>query len=59
MNKIEAEQKKEQALYDKFMCYCETGDADLSKATEEANTKIPLLESDIKSATEEKARLET
>jgi len=59
MNKIEAEQKKEQALYDKFMCYCETGDADLSKAIEEANTKIPQLESDIKASTEEKARLET
>merc|ERR1719387_2506407 len=59
MNKIEAEQKKEQALYDKFMCYCETGDKDLSSAIEEANTKIPQLESDIKSAVEEKARLET
>merc|ERR1719310_1468109 len=59
MNKIEAEQKKEQALYDKFMCYCETADTDLSKAIEEANTKIPQLESDIKSAVVEKARLET
>merc|ERR1719310_1914594 len=59
MNKIEAEQKKEQALYDKFMCYCETSDGDLSKGIEEANTKIPQLESDIKVSTEEKARLET
>merc|ERR1719310_2421931 len=47
-NKIEAEQKKEQALYDKFMCYCETADGDLSKAIEDANVKIPQLESDIK-----------
>merc|ERR1719443_217200 len=59
MNKIEAEQKKEQALYDKFMCYCETSDGDLAKSIEEANTKIPQLESDIKASTEEKARLET
>merc|ERR1719456_1437112 len=58
-NKIEAEQKKEQALYDKFMCYCETADGELAKAIEEANVKIPQLESDIKSAVEEKARLET
>merc|ERR1719321_1555855 len=59
MNKIEAEQKKEQALYDKFMCYCETSDGDLAKSIEEANTKIPQLEADIKASTEEKARLET
>merc|ERR1719359_2017793 len=55
MNKIEAEQKKELALYDKFMCYCETSDGDLAKGIEEANTKIPQLESDIKESTEEKA----
>merc|ERR1719352_1985023 len=59
INKIEAEQKKEQALYDKFMCYCETADGELAKAIEEANVKIPQLESDIKAAVEEKARLET
>merc|ERR1719313_1980051 len=59
INKIEAEQKKEKALYDKFMCYCETSDGELSKAIEDANVKIPQLESDIKEAVEEKARLET
>jgi septal ring factor EnvC (AmiA/AmiB activator) len=58
-NKIEAEQKKEKALYDKFMCYCETSDGELSKTIEDANVKIPQLESDIKEAIEEKARLET
>merc|ERR1740138_1127790 len=54
MKKIEAEGKKEQELYDKFMCYCKTADENLSKAIEDANTKIPQLESDIKEATEEK-----
>merc|ERR1719375_672089 len=58
MKKIEAEAKKEQELYDKFMCYCKTADETLSKAIEEANTKIPQLESDIKEATEEKAATE-
>jgi len=57
-NKIEAEAKKEKALYDKFMCYCATADTDLSASIEDANTKIPQLESDIKESTEEKARLE-
>merc|ERR1719159_170466 len=57
INKIEAEQKKEKALYDKFMCYCATADTDLASSIEEANTKIPQLESDIKESTEEKARL--
>jgi chromosome segregation ATPase len=58
MKKIEAEGKKEQALYDKFMCYCKTADEELSKAIEDANTKIPQLESDIKEATEEKKATE-
>merc|ERR1719301_325907 len=58
MNKIEKEAKAEQELYDKFMCYCKTADTDLSKAIEEANTKIPQLQSDIKTATEEKAATE-
>merc|ERR1740138_990273 len=59
MKKIEAEGKAEQELYDKFMCYCKTADEELSKAIEEANTKIPQLESDIKEATEEKAATKT
>merc|ERR1719174_61979 len=58
MKKIEAEGKKELELYDKFMCYCKTADETLAKAIEEANTKIPQLESDIKEATEEKAATE-
>merc|ERR1719265_1586492 len=58
MKKIEAEGKKEQELYDKFMCFCKTADEDLSKGIEEANTKIPQLESDIKAASEEKKATE-
>jgi chromosome segregation ATPase len=51
-NKIEAEGKKEKALFDKFMCYCDTGVADLEKAIAAAETKIPQLENDIKALDE-------
>jgi len=58
MKKIEAEGVKEKELYDKFMCYCATADETLGKSIQDANTKIPQLESDIKEAVEEKAQLE-
>merc|ERR1719271_974544 len=58
MNKIEAEGKKQEELYDKFMCYCANADSTLGKSIGDANTKIPQLESDIKQASEEKAQLE-
>merc|ERR1719217_1693505 len=58
MNKIEAEGKKETELHDKYMCYCETSEGTLNDAIEEANTKIPQLESDIKESSELKVKLE-
>merc|ERR1719262_1906985 len=58
MNKIEAEGKKETALHDEYMCYCQTSEATLTESIEEANTKIPQLEADIKSGTEEKEKLD-
>jgi chromosome segregation ATPase len=51
-NKIEAEGKKEKALFEKFMCYCDTGVADLQQAISAAETKIPQLENDIKALDE-------
>merc|ERR1719301_127280 len=59
VKKIEAEGVKEKELYDKFMCYCNTADATLGKSIQDADTKIPQLESDIKEASEEKAQLES
>ena len=47
-NKIESEGKKEQELYDKFMCYCTTGRDQLEKSVDDAETKIPKLGADIK-----------
>jgi len=58
IKKIEAEGEKEKELYDKFMCYCNTADVTLGKSIEDADTKIPQLESEIKQASEEKAQLE-
>merc|ERR1719191_1306255 len=59
VKKVEAEGEKEKELYDKFMCYCATADETLSKSIQDADTKIPQLESDIKQAVEEKAQLES
>jgi len=58
VKKIEAEGKAETELHDKYMCYCETSDGELSKSIEEANTKIPQLSSEIKEAEELKAKLD-
>lgn len=45
--KVQAEGKKEQELYDKFMCYCKNGAADLSTSIASSTTKVPQLQSDI------------
>merc|ERR1719265_626495 len=55
--KVTAEGKKEKELYDKFMCWCETGADDLEKAIADAETKIPQLESRIKEMEAEKGQL--
>merc|ERR1719265_128450 len=55
---IEAEGKKETEIHEKYMCYCQTSEATLSDSIEEANTKIPQLESSIKEAEETKLKLE-
>jgi len=50
--KVEAEGKKEKELFDKFMCWCETGGAALEASIKEAEEKIPQLESKIKEMAE-------
>jgi len=57
-NKVSAEGKKEQVLFDKFMCYCNTGVGDLKESIQAADTKIPQVESALKSGAAEKAQLE-
>merc|ERR1719440_1519923 len=46
--KVEAEGKSEKALFDKFMCWCETDGAALEASIKAAEEKIPQLESKIK-----------
>merc|ERR1719265_1403243 len=57
VKKIEAEGKKETEIHEKYMCYCQTSEATLSDSIEEANTKIPQLESAIKEGEETFAKL--
>jgi len=49
--KIEEEGQAKEALFDKFMCYCKTGDDDLKKSIAAAEDRIPQLESSIEQAT--------
>lgn len=45
---VEDQGEKEKDLFEKFMCYCQSGTADLEKSIADAETKIPQLESAIK-----------
>jgi len=56
--KVEAEGEKEKELFDKFMCYCKTGSADLGKSIGDTNTKIPELQTTIEESISQKAQLE-
>merc|ERR1719316_749879 len=57
VKKVEAEGLKEKELYEKFMCYCKTSGAELTKSIEDAEAKIPQLESEIKGVGAEAAQL--
>jgi len=57
-NKVEAEGKKAEAVFDKFMCYCQNADSMLGGAITAAENKIPQLESAIKEDLAEKKQLE-
>jgi len=45
---VEEQGEKEKDLFEKFMCYCQSGTTDLEKSIADAETKIPQLESTIK-----------
>jgi hypothetical protein len=45
--KVESEGKKEEELYEKFMCYCKTSGGDLQEAISSSTAKVPQLQSDI------------
>merc|ERR1719310_1592618 len=45
--KVAAEGEKEEELFEKFMCYCKSGEGSLSKSIADAEEKAPQLVSDI------------
>lgn len=48
--KVTAEGKKEKELYDKFMCYCQTGTSDLTGSIAAAEAKITSLSSQLEAS---------
>jgi len=57
--KVEAQGEKEDELFEKFLCYCKTTQGELGKSIQDANDKIPQLESDIKASEESRAQLQS
>jgi chromosome segregation ATPase len=58
-NKVAAEGKKKEEIFDKFMCYCDNADELLGGAIKEAENKIPQLEAAIGEDLALKKQLET
>jgi len=56
--KIDAEGERDKKLFDKFMCYCQTGAGDLEKSIKEAETKLPAVTSALQEAKSQKEQLE-
>jgi len=57
--KVTAEGKAEEELYDKFMCYCGTGEGDLTASINAAETKITQDTSSLEAADSLAAQLKT
>lgn len=53
---VEEEAKAEQALFEKFMCYCKTSGGDLDAGVKEGENKIEALTTALKSAKEKKGQ---
>jgi len=58
-NKVTAEGKKAEEIYDKFMCYCDNADTLLAGAITTAENKIPQLEAAVGKDVEMKKQLDT
>jgi len=55
---VEAEGKKEEELFEKFMCYCSGGEAKLQAAIDQGKAQIESLTSKIERGTAEKSQLD-
>jgi chromosome segregation ATPase len=56
--KVEAEGKTQDTLFDKFVCYCQRNTKELGKSIEESKAKITALESSVESSEAEKTQVE-
>merc|ERR1719506_2042598 len=54
---IETEGEKEKELYEKFMCFCKTSYAELTKKDEDAKAKIDELGAKLKAEAAEKTQI--
>jgi len=55
--KIEQEGERDKKLYDKFICYCQSGGVDMEKAIKEAEAKLPILLSQLQESKSQKEQL--
>jgi len=55
---IEESGEKEQELYDKFMCYCETTTTDLSSARDQSDSSIKEFSATLEESKAEKAQID-
>jgi len=55
---VSEEGEKDKDLHEKFLCYCEKNDGELTAGLEDLRNKIPQIESSIEEATAEKAQLD-
>merc|ERR1719313_2309295 len=55
---VESEGKKEESLFEKFMCYCSGGEGALDASISEGKAQIEQLTSSIERGTAEKSQLE-
>merc|ERR1719240_2446492 len=55
---IEAEGAKEKELFDKFMCFCDGGTADLMKSASDATAANKAATAKLEASSSEKAQLE-
>merc|ERR1719213_1449033 len=53
--KVDEEGKKEEELYEKFVCYCKSSGTTLSQSIADNDAKIPQLQSDIEEAEQQLA----
>jgi chromosome segregation ATPase len=55
---VTEEGARDKELNEKFLCYCEKNDGELSSSTEDLRNKIPQIEAEIESAVSLKAQLD-